>query len=72
MQRSNNRQACFSCDDDFGFYINSLQTALQRYNVQLHAFVLMTNHIHLLMTPDDTEGISRVMQSVGQANSIMA
>ena len=66
VQRGNNRQACFFCDEDFGFYINSLQAALQRYNVQLHAFVLMTNHVHLLMTPDDVEGISRVMQSVGR------
>lgn len=66
VQRGNNRQACFFCDEDFGFYINSLQAALQRYNVQLHAFVLMTNHVHLLLTPDDTEGISRVMQSVGR------
>ena len=66
VQRGNNRQACFFCDEDFGFYINSLQAALQQYNVQLHAFVLMTNHVHLLMTPDDAEGISRVMQSVGR------
>lgn len=66
VQRGNNRQACFFCDEDFGFYINSLQAALQRYNVQLHAFVLMTNHVHLLLTPDDTEGISRVMQGVGR------
>lgn len=66
VQRGNNRQACFFCDDDFGYYINCLQAALQRYSVQLHAFVLMTNHVHLLMTPDDAEGISRVMQSVGR------
>ena len=66
VQRGNNRQACFFCDEDFDFYINSLQTALQRYDVKLHAFVLMTNHVHLLLTPDDTAGISHVMQSVGR------
>ena len=66
VQRGNNRQACFFSDQDFGFYINRLQEALQRYHVQLHAFVLMTNHVHLLMTPEDSEGISRVMQSVGR------
>jgi hypothetical protein len=46
--------------------MNSLEAALQRYYVQLHAFVLMTNHVHLLLTPDDSQGISRVMQSVGR------
>ncbi len=66
VQRGNNRQACFFCDDDYGFYINSLEEALLRYHVQLHAFVLMTNHVHLLLTPETTEGISRVMQSVGR------
>lgn len=66
VQRGNNRQACFYCDDDFGFYMQSLGEALKRYQVELHAFVLMTNHVHLLMTPQDSEGISRVMQSVGR------
>ncbi|WP_240224804.1 transposase [Rheinheimera hassiensis] len=66
VQRGNNRQACFYCDDDFGFYMQSLNEALKRYQVELHAFVLMTNHVHLLMTPQDSEGISRVMQSVGR------
>tara|TARA_R110002126_G_scaffold98045_22_gene228152 strand:+ start:1477 stop:2166 length:690 start_codon:yes stop_codon:yes gene_type:complete len=67
VQRGNNRQDCFFCHDDYGFYINSLQDALQHYDVQLHAYVLMTNHVHLLMTPQDSAGISRVMQSVGRA-----
>ncbi|WP_423186145.1 transposase [Alishewanella sp. d11] len=66
VQRGHNRQACFFCDDDYGFYINSLEEALLRYHVQLHAFVLMTNHVHLLLTPETSEGISRVMQSVGR------
>lgn len=66
VQRGNNRQACFFGLDDFGFYMHCLEKALQRYAVQLHAFVLMTNHVHLLMTPQDSDGISRVMQSVGR------
>jgi putative transposase len=32
----------------------------------MHAYVLMTNHVHLLLTPDDPEGISRVMQFIGR------
>ena len=51
VQRGNNRQACFFSADDFGFYMRSLEHALGNYAVQLHAFVLMTNHVHLLMTP---------------------
>lgn len=67
VQRGNNRSACFFAEDDFKIYINSLTEALNQYNVQLHAFVLMTNHVHLLMTPTTAEGISRVMQSVGRS-----
>ena len=66
VQRGNNRQVCFFCDDDYVFYIKALSEALQVNGVTLHAFVLMTNHVHLLMTPNDHEGISRVMQSVGR------
>lgn len=66
VQRSNNRTACFFSSSDFGIYINALTDALQTFHVQLHAFVLMTNHVHLLMTPSDSQGISKVMQSVGR------
>ncbi|SFC71398.1 transposase [Pseudoalteromonas denitrificans] len=66
VQRGNNKQACFFCDDDYGFYIKALSEALIDNNVKLHAFVLMTNHVHLLMTPNDHQGISKVMQSVGR------
>ena len=66
VQRGNNRSACFFYEDDFKIYINALASALIQYDVKLHAFVLMTNHVHLLMTPATTEGISRVMQSVGR------
>jgi putative transposase len=43
-----------------------LGDALKRYRVQLYAYVLMTNHVHLLMTPADELGISRVMQHLGR------
>ena len=66
VQRGHNRSACFFYEDDFKIYINALASALIQYDVKLHAFVLMTNHVHLLMTPATTEGISRVMQSVGR------
>jgi putative transposase len=66
IQRGNNRQACFFSTGDRRLYIQYLQDACHRYRVQVHAYVLMTNHVHLLLTPQDREGVSRVMQSVGR------
>ena len=66
IQRGNNRDACFFSDDDYLFYRDVLRDACQRCCVQTHAYVLMTNHVHLLLTPQSPQGISRVMQSVGR------
>jgi putative transposase len=66
IQRGNNRQASFYAEQDYLFYLECLEDACRRYRVAVHAYVLMTNHVHLLMTPVEEEGISRVMQSVGR------
>ena len=66
VQRGNNRDACFFSDDDYLFYLDVLGQGLRRYKVKLHAYCLMTNHVHLLMTPENEEGISRVMQHIGR------
>lgn len=66
IQRGNNRDACFFAEQDYQFYLECLADACRRFRVAVHAYVLMTNHVHLLMTPEDAEGISRVMQSVGR------
>ena len=66
VQRGNNRDACFFADDDYRFYREALGDACRRYRVDVHAYVLMTNHVHLLMTPQTSEGVSRVMQSLGR------
>lgn len=66
IQRGNNRSACFCSKADYRSYLDQLRDACRRYQVQLHAYVLMTNHSHLLMTPSDESGISRVMQSLGR------
>ena len=66
VQRGNNRDACFFHEDDYRYYLAVLADELKRYRVSLHAYVLMTNHVHLLMTPTDETGISRVMQHVGR------
>lgn len=65
IQRGNNRDVCFYSEQDYLFYLECLQDACRRYHVEVHAYVLMTNHVHLLMTPVSADGISRVMQSLG-------
>ena len=45
IQRGNNRDACFFAEDDFQFYLDHLGEACQKYAVELHAYVLMTNHV---------------------------
>lgn len=66
VQRGNDRQACFFDDDDRHFYLDVLIAAAQREAVQVHAWVLMTNHVHLLATPMLSGAASRMMQSVGR------
>jgi putative transposase len=66
IQRGNNRDTCFYSVQDYSFYLECLGSACSRYNVALHAYVLMSNHVHLLMTPGDAFGVSRVMQSLGR------
>ena len=66
IQRGNNREIIFVCDTDFLFYLEKLQIACEKFECELHAYVLMTNHVHLLITPNVENGISKVMQSVGR------
>ncbi len=66
VQRGNNRNACFFCEDDFQYYKEVLGEGLRRYQVSLNAYCLMTNHVHLLMTPVDETGISKVLQHIGR------
>ena len=66
IQRGNNREPVFAHEDDYGVYLNALGDACARFGCALHAYVLMTNHVHLLITPGDGAGLGRVMQSVGR------
>ncbi len=66
IQRGNNRQACFFDRADYEFYLECLQDACEKYRCQIHSYVLMTNHVHLLVTPSDETCLSKVMQSVGR------
>jgi len=66
IQRGNNRDVIFVADEDYLFYLEKLEAACDRFECELHAYVLMTNHVHLLMTPSTTQGIAKVMQSLGR------
>jgi putative transposase len=66
IQRGNNRVATFATSVDYQFFRECLQTACAKYGCQIHAYVFMTNHVHLLMTPSSDVGIGKVMQSVGR------
>jgi len=66
IQRGNNREPVFFAPDDYRRYLEWLGAAAVEYGVALHAYVLMTNHVHLLATPGDAEGLSRMMQSLGR------
>jgi putative transposase len=66
IQRGNNRQACFVSDEDHGAYVNWLKEYSLRYRVDIHAWVMMTNHVHLLCTPRLEGGLSSMMQGLGR------
>ncbi|MEO8008598.1 MAG: transposase, partial [Betaproteobacteria bacterium] len=51
IQRGNNRSVCFHAEEDYYFYIYHLAELAGRFGCALHAYVLMTNHVHLLLTP---------------------
>lgn len=66
LQRGHNREPCFAAPEDFRYHLQCLREACLKHGAAVHAYVLMTNHVHLLMTPDDGDGISRVLQTVGR------
>ncbi len=66
IQRGVDRQAIFFEDRDRIVFLQLLGEALAAEDCALHAYVLMTNHIHLLVTPTRAEGIGRLMQSLGR------
>ena len=65
IQRGNNRAPCFFHDADYRRYLDDLAAAALKYQCQIHAYVLMTNHVHLLVMPLVEYGISQMMQALG-------
>ena len=66
VQRGHSREPVFFEDSDYAAYLGWLGEAAVRYGCAIHAYVLMTNHIHVLVTPAEKDGISRMMQYVGR------
>ncbi|TXH09381.1 MAG: transposase [Gammaproteobacteria bacterium] len=63
VQRGNNRLPCFLDDEDRQRYLQCLLESLNRFGCRLHAYVLMDNHTHLLMTPGEAGAMSRLMHT---------
>ena len=66
IQRGNNRQVCFACDQDMAFYASLLHQYSTKFSVSLHAWGYMTNHVHLLASPLATDAVSNMMQAIGR------
>lgn len=66
VQRGNNRLPCFLDDSDRLRYLQLLCEALLHTDCQLHAYVLMDHHVHLLVTPPAAGTIARLMQKLGR------
>ena len=66
IQRGNNRQICFGGEEDMAAYVGWLKKYSKQCGVDIHAWVLMSNHVHLLCTPRADQAVSKMMQSLGR------
>jgi putative transposase len=66
IQRGNNREPCFFAEEDYRYYLEQLGKAANKMGCAIHAYVLMTNHVHLLVTPLQDYAIPSMMQSLGR------
>jgi len=67
IQRGNNRQAIFASATDYALLLELIEEYARKFRVALHAYVLMSNHFHLLATPEDAEGVPQMMQALGRS-----
>ncbi len=66
IQRGNNRCACFYAEEDYCKYLDILRDQAKAHGCAVHAYVLMTNHVHLLVTPERADSASLMMKHLGQ------
>jgi putative transposase len=66
IQHGNNRCPIFVADEDYSRFRHEMSAACRRHDCRIHAYVLMTNHVHFVMTPGKEDSLGKVMQSVGR------
>ena len=66
VQRGHNREPCFFSEEDYTSYLHWLGESLSINECQLHAYALMTNHVHLLLTPRKAEAVPKLIMSLGR------
>jgi putative transposase len=66
VQRGTNREPCFFAEEDYHFYLHWLERSAADWHCQIHTYALMTNHVHLLVTPETEIGIAKLMQAIGR------
>ena len=67
VQRGNNRNACFAADSDYLTYLALLRHLARKYTCAVHAYCLMTNHVHLLLTPTEPQTCGFLMRDLGRS-----
>jgi len=65
VQRGNNREACYIEPENYQYYLEFWKDSARRYGVAVHAYCLMTNHIHFLVTPENEDSVSRAISVIG-------
>lgn len=66
IQFSNNREPCFSSVQNYQHYLDNMKASALKYDCRIHAYVLMTNHVHMLITPMLENGVSHMMRALGR------
>lgn len=66
VQRGHNRQPCFFAEEDYHTYLHWLGEALRKEHCALHAYALMTNHVHLMLTPQDARAVPNLIIALGR------
>lgn len=66
IQRGNNRQPIFTSQADYEFFLDLLDENARKFGVAIHAYVLMGNHFHLLVTPQTDTALPQMMQAIGR------
>lgn len=66
IQRGHNRRACFLEEEDFEYYLHWLEYFATKFGCEVHAYVLMHNHVHIAATPHERDALANLMKSLNQ------